>query len=113
MNTSANRPFLLTLTDNGVVKLDFSGSSNDQAVNFNPATAHEVVLYLNDHDSDTLDITGPDSVPRTLGGNTAAFFVDAVFAGDGPFDNTLTYLDTLQSWPVRVQHVTTDGYTIS
>ncbi len=92
--TSGNRPFLLTIDDNGVLKLDMSGSANDRTVNFNTATAHEVVLYLNDHDSDALAVTGPDGQVRSVAANSLSLYVDSVYVGVSPFDNTLTYLTT-------------------
>jgi len=57
------------------------------------------VLYLNDHDSDSLAITGPDGQARTVTNNSVALFADNVFIGAGPFDNTLTYPDdAVESW---------------
>lgn len=89
--SSANRPMLLTLATNGALRLDLSGSANDLNVTFTPAEAHQVVLYLNDHDSETLEYAGPDGVARTLAANSVALFLDAVYRGVGPFDNTLSY----------------------
>lgn len=111
VGAAANRPFLLSIDDNGVLKLDLAGSGNDRTVNYNTATAHEVVLYLNDHDTDTLAITGPDSVARTVAANTVALFFDNVFIGASPFDNTLAYRTSPSNLGrCGFATVTTDGY---
>ncbi len=111
MGSSANRPMLLTIDDNGVLKLDLSGSSNDRTTNYNTATAHEVVLYLNDHDTNILAITGPDGQARSVSNNTVALFMDNGFVGAGPFDNTLTYRTTPSNLGrCGFATVTTDAY---
>lgn len=90
--SSANRPLLLTLATNGTLRFDFSGSANDVSLTYATGSAHQVVLYANDHDSEALDYTGPDGMARVLAANSAALFLDGVYRGSGPFDNTLSYL---------------------
>ncbi len=91
VGTGANRPFLLTLANDGVCKLDFSGTGSDLTTTFQPATAHHLVLYANDHDSETLAITGPDGLARTVAANSVALFLDNAYRGGGPFDATANY----------------------
>jgi hypothetical protein len=91
VGSAGNRPFLLTLANDGTGKLDFSGTGSDITANFNLATAHYLVLYANDHDSETLAITGPDGIARTIATNSAAIFLDNVYRGAGPFDATSNY----------------------
>ena len=110
--TSTNRPMLLTIDNNGVFKLDLASSGNDRTTNFNTAVAHEAVLYLNDDDgTNTLDIVGPDGVPRTMATNSVAVFLDNGFVGVGPFDDTMSYRTTPSNLGrVGFTTVTTDAY---
>lgn len=95
VNTTTNRPMGLNIDNNGVLLLDLKNTNNDRTTNFNTAVAHDVVIYLNDDDgTNTLDIVGPDGVPRTMATNSVAVFLDTGFVGVGPFDEALSYRTT-------------------
>jgi hypothetical protein len=95
VNTTTNRPMGLNIDNTGVLMLDLKNTNNDHSTNFDTAVAHEVVVYLNDDDgTNTLDIVGPDGVPRTMATNSVAVFLDTGFVGVGPFDDTLSYRTT-------------------
>lgn len=86
-NASANRPFQLSLANDGTLKL--AGKSTVTG-SFTPGVAHRLDLYVNDDDNNPLAFTGPDGVARTLAANSVQAFVDQVSVGVVAFTTSST-----------------------
>lgn len=97
LGSSARRPFLFDLRNNGSYNLSLATTTDSASGTFDTSTAHHVDLYVNDAQETTHAITGPDAQERDLPPNTVTLFFDNVFIAQGTLDNTLNYLLTGQN----------------
>jgi hypothetical protein len=91
LGASSGRPFLLYFTNDGGVTVDMQETENDASTSFAKDSEHQVVIYLNDEQSRSHSVTGPDGNSHTLYTNSVTVFVDGVLVKVAPLDFELNF----------------------
>ncbi len=87
LNSGANRPFLVSFTNNGDVTMWHSDFEQQIKSTFDPVQTQDVTLFINDNDLLALPITTPDGGNESLSPNTLVLFMGDACIGQTSFDD--------------------------